>query len=160
MKNENENRPNRHLAHLASLLDQPIVFLTVTTHERRRILDNPQVQTVLNELWERSAENNGWFVGDYILMPDHVHLFARAARESDPMAEWVKMWKSVSARRLKIPLCLTAPMWQADYFDRFLRTGESYAEKWAYVEANPVREGLVSRPEEWKHKGRIHELRF
>ena len=160
MKNDNEKRANRHLAHLAPLLDQPIVFITVATHERRRMLDNAAAHTVLNEIWERSAERNGWYVGDYLLMPDHVHLFARAARDSDRMAEWIKMWKSVSARRLKITLGAAAHVWQADYFDRYLRSGESYSEKWSYVEMNPLRAGLVSRPEEWSFKGRIHELRF
>jgi len=93
-------------------------------------------------------------------MPDHVHFFARAALESRSMSEWVQMWKSVSSRQFIKTLGLKAPVWQEDYFDRYIRNGESYADKWLYVEQNPVRAGLVGSPEEWPYKGRIHELRM
>ena len=153
-------RPNRHLAHLSPFTDSSMVFLTVTLHNRRRVLDCSTAHEVLRGLWDRSATHDGWFVGDYLLMPDHVHFFARAALESRSMSEWVQMWKSVSSRQFIKTLGLKAPVWQEDYFDRYLRNGESYADKWLYVEQNPVRAGLVGSPEEWPYKGRIHELRM
>ena len=36
-----------------------------------------------------------------------------------------------------------------------LRGGESYAQKWDYVRANPVRAGLVSEAESWPYAGEI-----
>jgi hypothetical protein len=51
-------------------------------------------------------------------------------------------------------------VWQPDYFDRFLRSGESYSEKWAYVQNNPVRAGLVAQADDWPFKGRIHLLLY
>ena len=53
-----------------------------------------------------------------------------------------------------------ALVWQRDYWDRQLRSGESYSEKWAYVRANPVRAGLVARPEDWPYQGEMCELRW
>ena len=41
-----------------------------------------------------------------------------------------------------------------------LRDGETYAQKWQYVRENPVRAGLVGRPEDWPYFGRVHEIRF
>jgi putative transposase len=76
------------------------------------------------------------------------------------MSDWVGMWKSVSSRTLGRRLGLDGHVWQAEYFDRFLRSGESYSEKWEYVEQNPVRAGLVANAVDWPFKGQIHELRF
>ena len=76
------------------------------------------------------------------------------------MKNWVQMWKSVSARTWLKRSGRTGPFWQEDYFDRYLRSAENYSEKWAYVETNPVRAGLVARPEEWAYRGRIHALSF
>jgi len=45
-------------------------------------------------------------------------------------------------------------------FHHRLRSGESYSEKWRYVEENPVRAGLVKRAEDWPYKGRVHEIRW
>jgi hypothetical protein len=53
-----------------------------------------------------------------------------------------------------------APVWQADYFDRFLRSADDYSAKWDYIAANPVRRGLVARAEDWPHAGVIHDLRY
>lgn len=102
---------------------------------------------MLLDIWTRSGAHDGWFVGDYLLMPDHVHFFARFGRDSKSMAEWVKMWKSLSARALDKDSGMA--VWQPDYFDRFLRSGESYSEKWAYVQNNPVRAGLIPQADDW-----------
>jgi hypothetical protein len=39
--------------------------------------------------------------------------------------------------------------WQPRFFDRALRTVKEYHEKVEYIHLNPVKAGLVSRPEEW-----------
>jgi hypothetical protein len=70
---------HRHLPHVSSFRDNPIVFFTTCTHKRRKLLACTQSHIILRELWERSAERDGWCVGHYILMPDHVHFFARHA---------------------------------------------------------------------------------
>jgi REP element-mobilizing transposase RayT len=40
-------------------------------------------------------------------------------------------------------------LWQPRFFDRALRTVGEYNEKVEYIHLNPVRAGLVSRPEDW-----------
>jgi REP element-mobilizing transposase RayT len=92
-------------------------------------------------------------------MPDHVHLFAMPGVKPDSMQKWIAQWKSISARRFTGMLGVHAPIWQRDYFDRYLRTAESYQTKWNYVRNNPIRANLVTAPEHWPYQGEIHELR-
>jgi REP element-mobilizing transposase RayT len=150
--------PHRHLAHLPSYRDNPIVFFTVCTYRRKAILASAECHTILREVWERSAKLDGWWVGHYILMPDHVHLFARPEIDAKPVAKWVQTWKGVSSRRIIKSLNARSPMWQADYFDRYLRSTESYSEKWDYVEQNAVRAGLVECVGDWPYRGVINDL--
>jgi putative transposase len=96
----------------------------------------------------------------HLLMPDHVHLFARAALDGKPLGAWIETWKSISARQLKIPLSFVPPLWQQDYFDQFVRSAWSYREKWDYVAMNPVRKNLCARAEDWPWRGRLHDLWF
>ena len=151
---------HRRLPHLLPFARQPLVFLTVVTFERRPVLACRAAFDTLTGIWEKSAELDGWFVGDYLLMPDHVHLFARAALEAKPLARWVATWKSLSTRELKAPLALATGLWQRDYFDRFVRSAENYSEKWDYVAANPVRAGFCAKPEQWPWRGRLCDLSF
>ncbi len=89
-------------------------------------------------------------------MPDHVHLFAKCGDDAKPLANWIGGWKSLSSRALRPALGLTEAFWQPDYFDRFLRSEESYREKWGYVAFNPVRKGLCGNPDDWPWKGRLN----
>ena len=90
--------PFRHLAHVPSFRENPIVFFITCTSQRRKILASPHCHTILREIWERSADRDGLWVGHYVLMPDHVHFFARPEIGARRMADWVQMWKSVSSR--------------------------------------------------------------
>jgi putative transposase len=152
--------PYKHLAHVASFTATPIVFFSATTFHRRRLLDNQAAHEALRGVWVRSADANGWFVGRYILMPDHVHFFARPVREATRMQDWVKLWKSVSSRQICAALKVEPPLWQEEYFDRYLRTAESYGEKWNYVLQNAVKAGLAGDPADWPFQGEIHLLQF
>jgi len=118
------------------------------------------MHVILTETWSKARELHGWAVGRYVIMPDHVHLFARAEIHAATMAVWLKSWKSFTARRAKQDTIVGGPLWQADYFDRYLRSDESYSEKWNYVENNPVRGGLVQQGEQWKYQGEVERLEF
>jgi hypothetical protein len=50
--------------------------------------------------------------------------------------------------------------WQTDHWDTRVRTAEIYEEKWLYFLNNPVRKGLVNKPEDWPYQGEIFELRW
>ena len=41
-------------------------------------------------------------------------------------------------------------LWQPRFFDRALRSVKEYNERVEYIHLNPVRAGLVSRPEDWR----------
>jgi putative transposase len=152
--------PFRHLAHVPSFCDNPIVFFTTCTCQRRKILASLQCEQILREVWHRSADHDSWYVGHYIVMPDYVHFFARPAIDARPMADWVQMWKSVGSRQIAAALAIKQPIWQAEYFDRYLRSTESYSAKWHYVEQNAVRAGLVEAVEAWPYRGTINDLMF
>jgi REP element-mobilizing transposase RayT len=46
--------------------------------------------------------------------------------------------------------------WQEGFHDHKFRTPESQQRKWEYVCLNPVRGGLVKRPEQWPYGGEIY----
>ena len=50
---------------------QVIIFVTVCTARRKRILANPAAVATLHRAW-RDADD--WAVGRYVIMPDHLHL--------------------------------------------------------------------------------------
>lgn len=151
---------HERLPHLSPFEHQPIVFLTTVTFDRRAILACEIAHDILRTLWSRAPTIDGWTVGRYVLMPDHIHLFARASHDAKPLAQWMQSWKSLSSRRLTAGLRVASPIWQRDYFDRFLCSADNYREKWNYVAENPVRKGLVQATAEWRWQGVLEDLSF
>ena len=148
------------LPHVTPFASAPLYYFTACTEQRRRLLACEASFQILTEIWRNAAERDGWFVGRFMLMPDHTHFFARPAPDAKPRAAWHKLWKSVSARRIVTARSVEPPVWQQDTFDHILRSAESYSEKWNYVLENPVRAGLVARSEDWPWQGEIHSLQF
>ena len=129
------------------------VFLTVTTKDRERWLADCRVQKELHQIWEHKAK--AWLVSDYLLMPDHLHLFCAPHDLSFSIESWIKYWKDqFSKTGIKVG------GFQRNGVHHRLRGSESYSEKWLYVRHNPVRAGLVKSPEEWVYQGRVHQIRF
>ncbi|MGI8604051.1 MAG: transposase [Verrucomicrobiales bacterium] len=101
---------------------------------------------VLSTLWRDEA--NAWLVGDYLLMPDHLHLFCVPRQSVDQLTNieaWIKFWKARATKKLE----LGGGIWQRGAFHHRLRSLAEHEEKWEYVRQNPVRAGLVISPELW-----------
>lgn len=95
-------------------------------------------------------ERHGWWIGKYVVMPDHVHFITTPTPGQDnPVHRAVGKWKEWTARRILKHTAAVAPLWRPEFFDHLLRNQESLAEKWDYVRDNPVRAGLVERCEDW-----------
>ena len=130
--------------------------MTVCVRDRRPLLARAEIHRLLAEVWADATE---WWVGRYVLMPDHLHLFAAPARvDALALRNWVLFWKSQASRRWPYPN--DKPVWQTDFWDRQLRGSESYSEKWDYVVNNPVRAGLCAHSHDWPFQGELHEFRF
>jgi putative transposase len=50
--------------------------------------------------------------------------------------------------------------WLTDHWDTRVRSADAYEQKWQYVLNNPIRAGLVARPEDWPFHGEIYKLRW
>ncbi len=144
----------KHPAHGVLASNAPtIVFLTVCTKNRVPWLADPLVHATLLQVW---AESRAWLVGRYVLMPDHLHLFATPGELDVPFDNWVRYWKSQFTKRHRV----RDHAWQTDHWDRRVRREEGYDAAWEYVVNNPVRKGLVARAEEWLFQGALFELRW
>jgi putative transposase len=134
-------------------LDQAtIVFVTVCTQGRAKQLANSNVHDALLQAWKKADR---WMIGAYMIMPDHIHFFCSPTDIDIAIEPWITFWK----REFRRALGADAPRLQIDSFHHRLRGEESYSEKWEYVRENPVRAGLVTRPEDWPYQGMLNELR-
>ena len=137
-------------------------LLTLCVENRQPVLATQTVFDRLVGFLIASPSRYHWFGHAFVIMPDHLHVMATMGPEAVTLGQWIKAMKAVVAglepdpanpgRMRRIP---RAWQWQEGFYDHKFRTPESAARKWEYVMLNPVRAGLVTRPEEWPFTGEV-----
>ena len=98
-----------------------------------------------------------------VVMPDHVHLLLTPLADAQgwpyPLPAILKLIKGASARSVNNLMGTTGRVWQEESFDHVLRSDESFQGKLEYIRQNPVRKGLVARPEDYRWLWQAPECR-
>jgi REP-associated tyrosine transposase len=88
-----------------------------------------------------------------VVMPDHVHLLLTPLRDKDgwpfPLVDILQCMKSSTAHRINRMSGISGPVWEEESFDHVLRSDESFKDKCEYIRQNPVKAGLVHKPENY-----------
>src|SRR5262245_48637070 len=89
--------------------DSPIYFVTMCTLERRSILARASMHEAFIGFAKASPDRGVW-VGRYVLMPDHLHVFVGFGPVSTSLAHWVKSLKNTMSKVFKTQ-GFPAPHW-------------------------------------------------
>ena len=121
-----------------------LYFITLCTQPRgQNQICRPEIAEWIRETFAFREDRGDWWVYLLLLMPDHLHAVMSFARNPGMLKSLVQ-WKRYTAREQGL-------QWQRDFFDHRLRGDENQAEKALYIRMNPVRSGLVARPEDWPY---------
>ena len=157
MENKIPKRPPR-LRTIFDRFDPPLYFITFCTFDRRPVLANDEFHTYfVSYLTQKSTA--GIVCGEYVIMPDHIHLFMRLDSSQYQLGKTVGFLKQALSKPLRSAQ-LPMPHWQPGFFDHVLRSADSYSAKWEYVRDNPVRAGLVDCFEAWPYQGTITPIQY
>ena len=119
---------------------------------------NPAIHAAFLNFAEHGPTLGAW-IGSYVLMPDHLHVFVALDDERINLSKWMRSLKGVLSAKLRQE-GIAAPYWQKGFFDHILRSEESAAQKWEYIRENPTRAGLVTRWNDWPYSGEVFPLEY
>jgi len=88
-----------------------------------------------------------FYLAGYVVMPEHIHLLMTEP-ERGKLSLALQMLKQNVARKLRGPE--GGPFWLPRYYDFNVSSEAKRVEKLRYVHRNPVKRGLVERPEDWR----------
>ncbi len=122
-------------------------FLTFSCYRRQVKLSTPARRRVFEQALERVRRDYGLYVSGYVVMPEHVHLLV-SQPERSLLSHAIQSLKQGVSRRLA--LRSREPFWQARYYDFNVWSERKRVEKLRYMHRNPVKRGLVAKPEDWE----------
>jgi REP element-mobilizing transposase RayT len=161
----------RNLPHFE--LPGSVYFLTFST-TKRFILSDSAKDVVLSSFHFHNGKK--YVLYACIVMDDHVHCIlqpmeiinnTQARRpvlqersvhpekitrlpEYYSLSQITHSIKSYSANRIQKLLNIKGCIWQDENYDRIIRNENEYVEKMNYIVNNPLKPGLVGKPEEYK----------
>jgi putative DNA methylase len=94
-------------------------------------------------------DGNRYRLAAWVVMPNHVHFLA-TPRPSHTLSRIMHSVKSYTAGEANKLLRRKGTFWQEEYYDRYIRDPEHYAQAIDYIEMNPVKARLCQSPEEWQ----------
>jgi putative transposase len=128
-------------------------FLTFSCYRRRPLLDRGTAYQVFERELEAVRRKYGFVVAGYVLMPEHVHLLVGEPGAAS-LATALQVLKQNTSRKLKSPG--EDHFWQRRYYDFNVHSELKRVEKLRYMHRNPVRRGLVAKPEDWPWSSFLH----
>jgi REP-associated tyrosine transposase len=123
-------------------------FVTVRVLEARNPLIDADLE-LLALACRRARAMHPFFLTAWVFLPDHWHAIV-APPYPLTISLAMKSVKTSSTILINRRRAESGELWQARFFDRALRTVEEYNGTVEYVHLNPVRTGLVERPQDWR----------
>lgn len=131
------------------------IFFTVALADRgsRLLLDEV---SRLREAVRVTRAERPFEIAACVVLPDHLHCIWRLPKED---CDYSTRWRLIKARFSRgLPPGLLRPshrargersIWQRRFYEHHIRNQEDLAAHLRYCWFNPVKHGLVTRPEDW-----------
>ena len=130
------------------VLSDRFFFLSCRVLPTRQNLTEHEFALLARVLRERRKEH-GFLLTAWVFLPDHWHaiIYPSFPLTISRVLESIKVGATLRINRWRGE---RGVLLQGRFFDRALRTVREYYEKVEYIHLNPVKAGLVARPEDWK----------
>jgi len=118
-------------------------FITFSCYHRLQHLDTCAARGLFERSLETMRIRYDFVVCGYVVMPEHVHLLVNEPKKAilAGAIQALKLSVSVQSRE--------RPFWQPRYYDFNVHNELKRVEKLRSMHRNPVRRGLVEKPEDW-----------
>ena len=128
-------------------------FITFSCYGRMPLLDSRAAKETFERTLERDRIWYGCSIAGYVVMPEHVHLLL-SEPERSKLSVVIQMLKQITSQKLRAKHL--PRFWQVRYYDFPVWSEAKRIEKLRYMHRNPVKRGLVARPEDWKWSSFVH----
>jgi REP element-mobilizing transposase RayT len=101
------------------------------------VLRQPRLRAIVEDAL-RCFDQGRYFLGEFVVMPNHVHAIVTPIR-THSLSAIVGSWKGFTARKINSELGQSGSFWQKESFDHIVRSIASLNKFEEYIRANPGR---------------------
>ena len=121
-------------------------FVTTNTWQRRSAFYNAEAALMLQTTIFSYRDAGEYFVHSYVIMPNHLHVILTPGN-STTLERAAGLIKGGSSYEIGQRFGGHAPVWQPGFAEHQIRDYDDFRKHVRYIEENPVKAGLVEKPE-------------
>src|SRR5215467_16052353 len=125
-------------------------FTTSKAFEGRNLLQSERMALLFIDVLRSYVAAKKFVIHDFVVMPDHVHL-QLTVDESLSIEKAMQFIKGGFSFRAKKELVYQGEIWQPGFTEVRILDRASFLKHREYIEQNPVKAGLVDKPEDYPY---------
>ncbi len=151
--------PSRHGDPHNIHYDRRTFFLTTSCDGHRRLLQSERMAQLLIDTLLHYRDEGRYELHEFVVMPDHLHvlLTVSTAMTIERAAQFIKGGFSY---RVSHELGMKHVIWQRGFSDSRILAADDYRSRATYIRQNPVRAGIVYRPEDFPFSSASGQFRL
>jgi len=132
--------------------DEGYYFVTSSIVEMIPVFTNEKYFQILIDSLKFCQKEKGLKIFYYVLLDNHFHLIISGKELSNTMASIKRHTAQEIIQQLKVDKKESKyQIWQEGFHPQFMTSNEILNQKIDYIHYNPVKRGLVNKPECWKY---------
>jgi len=133
-------------------VDGALYHVTSRTNGKTRIFENRAGRKIMLMILQDAKDKFRFRLANFCVMPTHIHLLIEPGEGTclSMIMQWIKTRSAKWWNRVHGSI---DHVWGHRYFARAIRHQEEFEIVMQYIDQNPVKDGLASKPEQWLASG-------
>ncbi len=131
--------------------------VTARVNNKEFLLQKDTAKALFERVLVRAKYKFAFESDTFVIMGNHFHLLIKP-HHSEKLSKIMQWIMSVYAMAYNRLTGRTGHFWGSRFFSRIITTFDEYSHIFQYIELNPVKEGLVESPWQWRYGGAFYRL--
>jgi putative transposase len=142
--------PLRHASPGKIVAEHRTFFISSSIADKRNLLQSDRSAKLFIDVLYRYRAEHKFLLHGFVVMPDHFHVLITIGPEIS-IERAIQFIKGGFAFRAGRELSFRSPVWQRGFSEVRIYDAEAYVRVQEYIAENPVKRGLVQKPEEFPY---------
>jgi putative transposase len=127
-----------------------VYMLTGSIYQSDLLMESSQRKIEWRDAFHYSAKIYNWLIVAWVVLSNHYHAIIRSPEDPKTLSKFTGSYHKFTARRWNDEDGLNGRQVWWNYWDTCIRSERDFINRLKYIFWNPVKHGLVERPEDYK----------
>jgi putative transposase len=126
-----------------------LYMLTASIYAKTDLIKSPQRKLEWQEAFHEATKIYQWQIVAWVVLHNHYHAIVHSPEHAGNLSKFINSYHKFTARKWNAKYGLPSRQVWWNYWDTCIRSEHDYYNRLKYVFWNPVKHGLVEKPEDY-----------